>query len=194
MKKYFNSSWSPSVHTIPCCPIHDIQIFSTKLPRTVGVVSGFGAPRKKPSLSPFSVALESSFLVFGFHRRLPPSTFGGIHAGWRRWQISCERLRILMDRRTQFEQKFSRWLDDGRMSAEAIIRAGTDIGAAARPTSERPLTVEEAVTSLVQHFLSAARAAQSRLDENEEDQAIQQDECEGVEATVSTHATTRSYA
>ena len=75
------------------------------------------------------------------------------------------------------------------MSAEAIIRAGTDIGAAPRPTSERPLTVEEAVTSLVQHFLSAARAAQSRLDENEEDQAIQQDECEGVEATVSTHAT-----
>ena len=76
-----------------------------------------------------------------------------------------------------------------KMSAEAIIRAGTDIGAAPRPTSERPLTVEEAVTSLVQHFLSAARAAQSRLDENEEDQAIQQDECEGVEATVSTHAT-----
>ena len=76
-----------------------------------------------------------------------------------------------------------------KMSAEAIIRAGTDIGAAARPTSERPLTVEEAVTSLVQHFLSAARAGQSRLDENEEDQAIQQDECEGVEATVSTHAT-----
>ena len=76
-----------------------------------------------------------------------------------------------------------------KMSAEAIIRAGTDIGAAARPTSERPLTVEEAVTSLVQHFLSAARAAQSRLDENEEDQAIQQDECEGVEATASTHAT-----
>ena len=66
---------------------------------------------------------------------------------------------------------------------------GTDIGAAARPTSERPLTVEETVTSLVQHFLSAARAGQSRLDENEEDQAIQQDECEGVEATVSTHAT-----
>ena len=76
-----------------------------------------------------------------------------------------------------------------KMSAEAIIRAGTDIGAAPRPTSERPLTVEEAVTSLVQHFLSAARAAQSRLDENEEDQAIQQDECEGVEATVSTYAT-----
>ena len=76
-----------------------------------------------------------------------------------------------------------------KMSAEAIIRAGTDIGATPRPTSERPLTVEEAVTSLVQHFLSAARAAQSRLDENEEDQAIQQDECEGVEVTVSTHAT-----
>ena len=75
------------------------------------------------------------------------------------------------------------------MSAEAIIRAGTDIGAAPRPTSERPLTVEEAVPSLVQHFLSAARAAQSRLDENEEDRAIQQDECEGMEATVSTHAT-----
>ena len=76
-----------------------------------------------------------------------------------------------------------------KMSAEAIIRAGTDIGAAPRPTSERPLTVEDAVTSLVQHFLSAARAAQSRLDESEEDQAIQQDRCEGVEATVSTHAT-----
>ena len=76
-----------------------------------------------------------------------------------------------------------------KMSAEAIIRAGTDIGAVPRPTSERPLTVEEAVTSLIQHFLSAAKAAQSRLDENEEDQAIQQDECEGVEATVSTHAT-----
>ena len=77
------------------------------------------------------------------------------------------------------------------MSAEAIIRAGTDIGAAPRPiaTSERPLTVEESVTSLVQHSLSAARAAQSRLDENEEDQSIQQDECKGVEATVSTHAT-----
>ena len=76
-----------------------------------------------------------------------------------------------------------------KMSVEAIIRAGTDIGAAPRPTSERPLTVEEAVKSLVQHFLSAARAAQSSLDENEEDQANQQDECEGVEATVSTHAT-----
>ena len=76
-----------------------------------------------------------------------------------------------------------------KMSVEAIIRAGTDIGAAPRPTSERPLTVEEAVKSLVQHFLSAARAAQSSLDENEEDQANQQDECDGVEATVSTHAT-----
>ena len=42
---------------------------------------GFRSSSKKPSLSPFSVALESSFLVFGFHRRLPPSTFGGIHAG-----------------------------------------------------------------------------------------------------------------
>ena len=76
-----------------------------------------------------------------------------------------------------------------KMSAEAIIRAGSDIGAAPRPTPERPLTVEEAVMSLVQHSLSAARAARSRLDENEEDQSIQQDEFEGVEATVSTNAT-----
>ena len=76
-----------------------------------------------------------------------------------------------------------------KMSAEAIIRAGSDIGAAAIPTPERPLTVEEAVMSLVQHSVSAARAARSRLDENEEDQSIQQDECEGVEGTVSTNAT-----
>ena len=75
------------------------------------------------------------------------------------------------------------------MSAEAIIRAGSDIGAAPRPTPERPLTVEEAVMSLAQHSLSAARAARSRLDENEEDQSIQQDECEGVEDMVSSNAT-----
>ena len=51
------------------------------------------------------------------------------------------------------------------------------------------LVVEEAVMSLVQHSLFAARAARSRLDENEEDQSTQQDECEGVQATVNTHAT-----
>ena len=89
-----------------------------------------------------------------------------------------------MARRTQLEQKFSRWLDDGRCLQRLLYGP-----APPRPTLERPLTVEEAVTSLVQHFLSAARAAQSRLDENEEDQAIQQDECGVVEATVSTHAT-----
>ena len=79
-----------------------------------------------------------------------------------------------------------------KMSAKAIIRAGSDIGAAPRRTPERPLTVEEAVMFLVQHCVSAARSARSGLagnEGNEEDQSIQQDECEGVEGTVSTNAT-----
>ena len=58
-----------------------------------------------------------------------------------------------------------------KMSAGAIIPAGTEIGAAPRPTPERPQTLEEAGMSLVQNSLSAARAARFRLDDNEQDQS-----------------------
>ena len=56
---------------------HIARLHCILFPRTVGVVSVFGAPRKNRDFSPVSVALDSSFPVFSFSQRLPPSTFGG---------------------------------------------------------------------------------------------------------------------